>query len=136
MIADDDFLYTVEPNHREILSVSPKGSIIRLMDVSSSEGHVVPTSIRKKPQRFYLGNLGLFPVLPESAKVMALTEQRGNFGLAPGFGAEEDRVRSVDSRAGSTAVVSVKIGADGLLYAWNLPLLRDFRLRAQEKSCG
>jgi hypothetical protein len=53
-------LYAVEPNHGEIDVVSRDGSISRLLDVSATQGHVVPTSIAVHGDSFYLGNLGRF----------------------------------------------------------------------------
>ena len=53
-------LYAVEPNHGEVDVVSRNGSIRRLVDVSATQGHVVPTSIAAHGNSFFLGNLGLF----------------------------------------------------------------------------
>ncbi len=61
MVNVDDRLYAVEPNHGEVDVVTPKtGQIRRLVDVSASQGHVVPTSITFDDRTFYLGNLGVF----------------------------------------------------------------------------
>jgi hypothetical protein len=61
MVNVGDRLYAVEPNHGEVDVVTPEtGQIRRLVDVSASQGHVVPTSITFSDRTFYLGNLGLF----------------------------------------------------------------------------
>jgi hypothetical protein len=59
MVADHGALYAVEPNHGEVDRVTPGGSISRLVDVSATYGHVVPTAIALHGV-FYLGNLGDF----------------------------------------------------------------------------
>jgi hypothetical protein len=59
MIAAKGALYAVEPNHGEIDRITPTGSISRLVDVSASQGHVVPTALARHGV-FYVGNLGTF----------------------------------------------------------------------------
>jgi hypothetical protein len=60
MVAAKGALYAVEPNHGEVDRVNPtSGAISRLVDVSATYGHVVPTAIARHGV-FYLGNLGLF----------------------------------------------------------------------------
>src|ERR1700733_12607822 len=51
-IAYDGSIYTVEPNHGEILSVSTSGQIAQVIDVSASEGHIVPTSVAERHGSF------------------------------------------------------------------------------------
>jgi hypothetical protein len=58
--ASGDALYAVEPNHGEVDVVKPDGSISRLVDVSATQGHIVPTSIASFFGQFLFGNLGLF----------------------------------------------------------------------------
>jgi hypothetical protein len=61
MVNVGDRLYAVEPNHGEVDVITPEtGQIRRLVDVSASQGHVVPTSITFDDRTFYLGNLGVF----------------------------------------------------------------------------
>ncbi len=73
MIAVRGDLYAVEPNHGEVVRVSPAtGEIHRVVDVSASQGHIVPTSIAYHGN-FFFGNLGTFPVIPETEKVFKLT---------------------------------------------------------------
>ena len=45
MIALRGDLYAVEPNHGEIVRVTTDGHIRRIIDVSASQGHVVPTAL-------------------------------------------------------------------------------------------
>jgi hypothetical protein len=66
MVAVGDNLYAVEPNHGEIVKVNGNGNINRLIDVSATEGHNVPTAIAYHKGNFYVGNLGLFPITGNS----------------------------------------------------------------------
>lgn len=59
MVAVHDDLYAVEPNHGEMVKITTKGKITRVIDISASQGHVVPTSIAHHGV-FYVSNLGTF----------------------------------------------------------------------------
>ena len=59
MVSVGDTLYVDEPNHGEIDRVTTSGAISRLVDVSASQGHVVPTALAHHGV-FYVGNLGEF----------------------------------------------------------------------------
>jgi hypothetical protein len=59
MIAVRGALYAVEPNHGEVDKITPDGEITRVIDVSASQGHVVPTVIADHGV-FYVSNLGRF----------------------------------------------------------------------------
>jgi hypothetical protein len=73
MVALRGDLYAVEPNHGEIVRVSPTtGDITRVVDVSASQGHIVPTAIAYHGN-FFFGNLGTFPVSPDTERVFRLT---------------------------------------------------------------
>ena len=66
-------LYAVEPNHGEIDRIDPStGRISRLVDVSASQGHIVPTALAYKGN-FFFGNLGTFPVTPGSQSLFKVT---------------------------------------------------------------
>ena len=60
MIAAGGSLYTVEPNHGQIFSISQSGTVNQVIDISASEGHIVPTSVAARNGTFYVGNLNLF----------------------------------------------------------------------------
>jgi hypothetical protein len=121
LIAVDKVLYTVEPNHGQVFSVTSAGKIQQVIDISASEGHIVPTSIAAHGSFFYVGNLNLFPIDPQWARVLTISRlDRDDLeGLAPGF-APEGPWRIVNSKAGFTTVVAVHFGPDGLLYALEL----------------
>jgi hypothetical protein len=72
MVALRGNLYAVEPNHGEIVRVTPAGAIRRVIDVSASQGHVVPTVIAYHGN-FYLGNLNTFPQDPGSSRIWKVT---------------------------------------------------------------
>lgn len=52
-------LYAVEPNHGELVKITTDGEVTRVIDISASQGHVVPTSVAYHGV-FYVGNLGEF----------------------------------------------------------------------------
>jgi hypothetical protein len=120
IIAADGVLYTVEPNHGEVLSVTKGGTIKQVIDISASEGHIVPTSIVEYFGSFYVGNLNLFPIDPQWARVLTISKPGFNGDLAPGFGSDGQGYHIVNSKAGFTTVVAVDFGPDGLLYVLEL----------------
>jgi hypothetical protein len=72
MVAIRGDLYAVEPNHGEVDRIDPQtGTITRVVDVSATQGHIVPTAIAYRGN-FFFGNLGTFPVEPGSAKILKL----------------------------------------------------------------
>jgi hypothetical protein len=67
LIAADGVLYAVEPNHGEVDAITPTGVVTRLIDLSETQGHVVPTSIARVNHGFVVGNLDRFPIVPGSS---------------------------------------------------------------------
>jgi len=65
-------LYAVEPNHGELDEISPWGEIRRIADISASQGHIVPTAVAYHGD-FFVGNLGLFPIVEGSSKILRIT---------------------------------------------------------------
>ena len=59
MIAVRGDLYAIEPNHGEMDKITTNGKITRVIDVSASQGHVVPTVVADHGV-FYVSNLGQF----------------------------------------------------------------------------
>lgn len=76
LVAVNGRLYTVEPNHGEIdritLYESGSATVDRLVDVSATEGHIVPTALAYHGS-FYFGNLTTFPLIPGSATIFHVT---------------------------------------------------------------
>ena len=124
---DRDLLYVVGPNHGEILSVTPDGQIGVVIDISASQGHIVPTSIAIRDGAFYMGNLKLFPIDPQWARIQTIdTGHVGDEDYAPGFAGDYHGYHIIDSKAGFTTVVAVDFGPDGLLYVLELSDMAGF----------
>ncbi len=116
-------LITVEPNHGQLFSVTTGGSVSQVIDVSASQGHIVPTLLVAEQGVLYVGNLNLFPINPNFAKVMTIARGVLIPNPLPGFSGPLDSFFNwniVSSKAGFTTIVSMKIGPDGLLYVLEL----------------
>jgi hypothetical protein len=72
LVARHGLLFAVEPNHGELVSITRSGSVHRVLDISSIQGHVVPTAIIADGNDFLVGNLDTFPI-KDSSKVMRIT---------------------------------------------------------------
>lgn len=120
MIAVNGTLYTVEPNHGQVFSVSTSGAIQQLIDISASEGHIVPTAIAYQAGSFYVGNLSLFPIDPHWARILTISKEDVQINPAPGFDTDKSGYHVINSKAGFTTVVGVDFGPDGLLYVLEL----------------
>jgi hypothetical protein len=123
MISYQGSLYTVEPNHGQVFSVTPRGQAQQVIDISASQGHIVPTSIVALDDVFYVGNLSLFPIDPQWARVITIAKNVYVPNPLPGFGSlfgGFGQWNVVSSKAGFTTIVSMKIGPDGLLYVLEL----------------
>jgi hypothetical protein len=59
MIAVRGALYAIEPNHGEMVKITTEGNITRVIEISASQGHVVPTVVADHGV-FYVSNLGQF----------------------------------------------------------------------------
>ncbi|WP_162601182.1 ScyD/ScyE family protein [Occallatibacter savannae] len=63
--------YTNNANTGDILQVAPDGTTTRVIDMSASEGHNVPTAVAQNGN-FYIANLGNFPIIPGSSSLYKL----------------------------------------------------------------
>ena len=81
MIAVDGNLYVIEPNHGELDMITPDGDISRVVDISDSQGHIVPTTMSYHEDSFYIGNLSIFPVHVGVAGILEVASdgEVGNF---------------------------------------------------------
>ena len=118
-IAHDGKLFTVEPNHGQVISVTKDGDIRQVIDISASEGHIVPTSIAARDGSLFVGNLNLFPIDPQWARILTISRSDDFDDFPPGL-APATGQRIVSSKAGFTTVVAVDFGPDGLLYVLEL----------------
>jgi hypothetical protein len=73
VIAVNGDLYAVEPNHGELDKITTAGQISRVIDISASQGHIVPTAMTYHDGNFYVGNLHLFPIVEGSSKIYKIT---------------------------------------------------------------
>jgi len=89
-----------------------------VIDISASEGHIVPTSIAERNGTFYVGNLNLFPIDPQWARILTISGGGYEDPEVPGF--DTVGLHIVNSKAGFTTVVAIDIGPDGLMYALEL----------------
>ena len=140
MISYQGSLYTVEPNHGQVFSVTPRGQVQQVIDISASQGHIVPTSLVFTEGVLYVGNLNLFPIDPQWARVQTIANNVYVPNPLPGFGnllGGFGQWNIVSSKAGFTTIVSMKIGPDGLLYVLELSDLRRMvRRRGWARLCG
>ncbi len=56
MVALRGNLYALEPNHGELVKITPYGKVRRIVDISASQGHIVPTALAYRGH-FFIGNL-------------------------------------------------------------------------------
>jgi hypothetical protein len=80
--ADD--LYVVEPNHGELDKINRNGEVTRIIDISATQGHVVPTALAVHGGKFYVGTLMPFPAAP-NARVYQITRDGQIQIVAQGF---------------------------------------------------
>lgn len=119
MIAVHDDLYAIEPNAGEMLKVDPKsGEVTRQIDVSASQGHVVPTVLLHHNGKFLIGNLNLFPIEPHTSRVMTLSKSDDDDeGKSPAPGLNVPGPYYVTaSKAGFATITGLVLGPDGLVY--------------------
>jgi hypothetical protein len=100
MIAANNALFAVEPNHGELDRITTKGMVSRIVDISASQGHIVPTSVDYFRGSFFVGNLTTFPLVQGAAKIMQINKG-GHIKAMLG---------------GLTNIVSAIFDADGNLY--------------------
>jgi hypothetical protein len=108
MIAFHGDLIVVEPNHGRLLRINLTGRegprIEQLSDLSAPLGHIVPTSVANLDGRFFIGNLGSFPVVVGSSRLYQVTYQ--------GF--------VTDYWGGFTTIIDVQKDSRGRLYVMEL----------------
>ncbi len=93
-------LYAVEPNHGELDKITTDGQISRVVDISASQGHSVPTAVVYHDGNFYVGNLGTFPITGAS-KILKITPSGDISVVATGL----------------SAVLGIAFDSQGRLYA-------------------
>jgi len=77
-------LYAVEPNHGEIVKVTTGGAVSRVIDISASQSHVVPTALTYRGN-FFVGNLDTFPIGAGVSKIWKVNPSGQITTWAEGF---------------------------------------------------
>lgn len=72
MISVKGDLYAVEPNHGEMVRVTTSGEISRVIDISATQGHIVPTVLAYNGN-FFVSNLKTFPIVEGSSSIFKIT---------------------------------------------------------------
>jgi hypothetical protein len=75
MIAVNETLFAIEPNHGELDAISTGGHVRRVADISRVQGHIVPTTLAYDGHSFFVGNLDTFPIKDGSSKIMKITHR-------------------------------------------------------------
>ena len=83
-VAQNNF-YALDPNQGNFVQVGLDGTIQKVVDISASEGHIVPTAVAYKGN-FYVGNLGEFPIDGKSS-IFKITPNGTIKKIATGFSA-------------------------------------------------
>lgn len=101
MINVNGDLYVTEPNQGDIVKVTiPGGIASRVVDISVSQGHIVPTVIAFHEGNFYMGNLDTFPVVKG---------QSGIYKISPGGNVQP-------LTHGFTTILGIDFDQQGRLY--------------------
>ena len=66
MVVVNNNFYVIEPNTGVLDKISLNGSVQRVVDLSATLGHIVPTAVTYHNGNFYVGNLGTFPIMGNS----------------------------------------------------------------------
>ena len=77
--------YAIEPNHCEMVKVTPTGNINRVIDFSASYGHIVPTVVAYHKGNFYVSNLDTFPIVSGNSSIYKVTPSGHSTVIATGF---------------------------------------------------
>lgn len=109
MIAAKGGLYAVEPNHGELDQIALNGKVRRVIDISASQGHIVPTTLDYYKGHFYVGNLETFPLAQGAAKVMEIN--RGGRILSQ-IGGLTNVLAAVHDASGNLYVLESTTGND------------------------
>lgn len=101
-------LYAVEPNHGEMVKVTTSGNISRVVDISATQGHIVPTVVAYHGN-FYVSNLHPFPITGGASSIYKITPDGTIKIVATGFNSvlglvidQQNRMYVLENTAGPT----------------------------------
>jgi hypothetical protein len=95
-------LYVVAPNHGQVIEVKRDGQLRQLIDISATQGHIVPTSIVFHDGTFQVGNLNTFPIQPGSSQVLDISRKgeilasTGDFTTIVGLSYHHDQLYALE----------------------------------------
>ena len=127
LVAARGKLYAVEPNHGQVWSVTKKGDVEMVTDISGPEGHIVPTALVDNDGGLLVSNLGTFPITVDASPLLTL---RPGCGHGWGYAVDDCGPGMLhiagSSSPGLTTVVGMDWGPDGLLYLLELSAAAGF----------
>lgn len=85
MIVVDNAFYVLDANLGDFVKVASDGTTSRVVDISATEGHNVPTVLNYYQGNFYMGNLGVFPIVDGSSNIYKITPEGKITVLERGF---------------------------------------------------
>jgi hypothetical protein len=113
-------IIAVEPNRGILVKVATNGRASEFIDISASQGHIVPTAMAKYQDQIYVGNLLYFPILQQWSRILRIAPA-GSIGEndVAGFTSTPGEYVA-ESKAGFTSIVAAAVGPDNLLYVLEL----------------
>lgn len=121
LISSRGKLYAVEANHGQIWSITKKGEVEMVTDISRTEGHIVPTAAVDSEGGLLVSNLGVFSITLDSSVVLSLRPGCSDWlGFASADCGPGTLHVAGSQSPGLTTVVAMDWGPDGLLYLLEL----------------
>jgi len=121
LIAARGKLFAVEANHGQVWSITRRGEVEMVTDVSKAEGHIVPTAAVENDGGLLLSNLGLFPITLDSSVLLTLRPGCADWLGYPLRDCWPGTLNITNSASPKlTTVVAMDWGPDGDLYLLEL----------------
>jgi hypothetical protein len=78
-------LFALNPNTGDFVKITTAGVVTRVVDISATQGHIVPTALNFYRGNFYVGNLNTFPIVQGSSKLFRITPTGQITEIGSGF---------------------------------------------------